>query len=138
VTRETSIKAYHEALASGLISERRAQCLKIVAEHGPITSNEAFNILKAELGRSFRFDSNTRARFTELRQQDVIYERQTRPCLITGKTVIEWEMTLRRPKPYVKPETEIEKLKREIKVLKRELAACRRRLPQTELDLGDG
>lgn len=139
--RETSIKAYHEALASGLISKRRGQCLKIVAEHGPITSNEAFNILKDELGRNFRFDSNTRARFTELRQQDVVYERQERECRITGKTVIEWEMTLRRPKPYVKPETQMEKLKLEIKRLKTELTKLRAHIRkitgQTDLDLGD-
>lgn len=127
MTRETSIRAYKEIVASGLVSKRRRQILFIVANYGPITANEAFDILKEKLGDTFKFDSNSHARFTELREQDLIYERCTRPCKVTGRTVIEWEMTLRKPTPYVKKETATEKLKRENRLLKEEIATLKKK-----------
>ncbi len=90
MTHETSMAAYEHAVASGLVTRRRAELLKIVAEHGPITASEAFNILKARIGPPFNFDSNTNARFTELRGLGVIVEAGTRPCNITGRTAIVW------------------------------------------------
>ena len=41
--------------------------------------------------------SQSRARFTELRELGVIYEKGVRKCRITGKNVIEWDLTNRLP-----------------------------------------
>ena len=41
--------------------------------------------------------SQSRARFTELRELGVIYEVRNRKCTITGMNVIEWDLTDRLP-----------------------------------------
>ena len=37
------------------------------------------------------------SRFTELRDLGVIYEKDVRPCKVTGRNVIEWDLTDRLP-----------------------------------------
>ena len=39
----------------------------------------------------------SRARFTELRELGVIYEKGERKCNITGRNVIEWDLTDKLP-----------------------------------------
>ena len=97
MTRETSILAFEQAKASGLVGRRHLQLLHIVAVHGPMTANEAFNVLKDQMGSDFRFDSNTRARFTEMRDLGVIEEAPARECKITGRECIVWKLTGRAP-----------------------------------------
>jgi len=41
--------------------------------------------------------SQSRARFTELRELGVIYEKGEKQCSITGRNVIEWDLTDRLP-----------------------------------------
>lgn len=94
--RETSIKAYHEAVESGLIGERQERFLSIVARYGPLTSMEATRQAKIEDG-SVGLIPNTRARFTELSQMGVIAEVGKRKCRVTGRTVTVWDMSGRAP-----------------------------------------
>jgi hypothetical protein len=103
MTRQTSIEAYNKIKENGLLSRRRWEVYDILFRLGPLTANETFNILKQEKYLNLSFDSNTRARFTELRELGVIMETQTRPCSITGMNVIEWDVTKELPKKIVKP-----------------------------------
>lgn len=54
----------------------------------PCTSSEAIRNAKTTFG-VFGVSS----RFTELRDLGVIYEKQIRKCKITGRKVIEWDLT---------------------------------------------
>ena len=124
MTRETSMAAYETARASGLVGLRQLQVLRIVALHGPMTANEAFNVLSAELGKEFRFDSNTRARFTELRDLNLLQEDGRRQCTITGRACISWKLTGMAPAktpPRVTPRQRIKQLEEQIRTLQREI-----------------
>lgn len=95
MTRQTSIDAYREAIKSGLVGRKQAHALRIISEHGPMTSNEVFNVMRREAedkGDTFNFDSNTRARMTELREAGLIYETGTVRDPFTNRTVIQWEI----------------------------------------------
>ena len=98
MNRETSIKAYREALASGLISNRRAEILKVIAEHGPITSMEVFKIIDdANPEKLVKVGRYNRGRFSELRDMGVIAEVGVRKDKITGFEVTVYDMTGRLP-----------------------------------------
>lgn len=124
MSRETSIAAFGRAKESGLVGRRQLQVLHIVALHGPMTANEAFNKLREELGKEFRFDSNTRARFTELRDMDLLQESGTRPCSITGRDCILWDLTgraARKPPAKKTARQRIRELEEQVKALQREI-----------------
>lgn len=104
MTRETSIEAYYAIRDSGLLSRRRFEIYEILALHGPLTANQAFQHLERNRAGKFRFDSNTRARLTELREFGVITEIGTQKCSVSGMNTILWEITGRLPvKPAKKP-----------------------------------
>ena len=93
-TRQTSIDCYNEIKSEGLLSRRRMQVYEAIYNSAPCTSAEAMtNILKMN-GDVL---SQSRARFTELREQGVIYERGIRECKLTGRKAIEWDLTDRLP-----------------------------------------
>ncbi len=122
MTRKTSIDAYHEVLESGLVGRRQKQVYEILYRLGPLTANQTWELLSKELGGGFRFDSNTRARFTELREIGIIEEIGTTIDPITKKTVILWDVTdqnpVERPKKKSKDQI-IKELKIENAELKR-------------------
>lgn len=93
-TRQTSIDCYNQIKANGLLSKRRLEVYEAILKNAPCTSSEAMagnlngtNVL-----------SQSRARFTELRKLGVIYERGYRKCKITGRNVIEWDLTDKVPR----------------------------------------
>jgi hypothetical protein len=90
--RETSVRAFYDAIAAGVITTRRDQVFAGLAELGSATANETFEHVKTQRREDLRYDSNTRARFTELRDLGLIREVGARPCRITGKTCITWEI----------------------------------------------
>jgi hypothetical protein len=93
MTRQTSIDCYHQIKSSGLLSAKRLEVLESIVRISPCTTTEAMRFVS---NNSVGFGS----RFTELRDAGVIYERQQRKCKITGRTVIEWDLTGNMP---VKP-----------------------------------
>ena len=110
-TRQTSIESYKYLVDNKIIGKRQAEVYKVLLDHGPLTCNETFNILKTKVSREFSFDSNTHARFTELRDMDLIEELGTRKDSFTGRNVILWGVTNRPPKKIKKSiEDEIKKL----------------------------
>lgn len=95
MTRQTSIEAYNTIKENGLLSARRWQVYKTVYENGPITSAEAFQIMNQ--GSPMRNITQSRARFTELRDMGVFTEVGKRICSVTGMTVILWDCTKNLP-----------------------------------------
>lgn len=94
--RQTSIEAYRSACEDGILSLRRAELYRVVWQHGPMTSAEAYVILIRAVFRTTAI-TQSRARFTELRDMGLFYEVRTRACTITGRTVIEWDVTSKLP-----------------------------------------
>lgn len=89
-TRQTSIDCYNEIKAEGLLSTRRLEVYEAIFKNAPCTTNEA---LKDVHSGSHGVGSRT----SELRDAGVIYEKSVRPCRITGRNVIEWDLTDRLP-----------------------------------------
>lgn len=91
-TRQTSIDCYNQIRANGLLSKRRFEVYEALLSSAPCTSSEAIRNAKTTFG-VFGVSS----RFTELRDLGVIYEVRTRECKVTGRNVIEWDLTDRLP-----------------------------------------
>jgi hypothetical protein len=88
--RQTSIECYNQIKQEGLLSKRRLEIYEAILKNAPCTTNEA---LKDVHSGSHGVGSRT----TELRDAGVIYEKDVRPCRVTGRNVIEWDLTDRLP-----------------------------------------
>jgi len=91
-TRQTSIDCYNEIRANGLLPKRRLETFEAIFKSAPCTRQEAL-----EHTNPLNPLSLSAARFTELRRLGVIYEKSVRPCKVTGRNVIEWDLTDRLP-----------------------------------------
>ena len=96
-TRQTSIDCYNEIKANGLLSKRRLEVYGALYTSAPCTSSEAIRNAKTTFG-VFGVSS----RFTELRDLGVIYEKGIKKCSVTGRNVIEWDLTDRLPIKFKK------------------------------------
>ena len=92
-TRQTSIDCYNEIKEQGLLSNMRFKVYEAILKKAPCTSGEAFATMTTKENQI----SQSRARFTELRNLGVIYEKGEKQCSITGRNVIEWDLTDRLP-----------------------------------------
>ena len=88
-TRKTSIECFSKIKQEGLLSKRRLQVYESIFNYAPCTASEVFN--------DKNLKTNQSGRFTELRDLGVIYEKGERLCRITGRNVIEWDLTDRLP-----------------------------------------
>ncbi len=88
-TRQTSIDCYRQIKSEGLLSKRRLQVYESIFNYAPCTASEVFN--------DKNLKTNQSGRFTELRDLGVIYEKGERLCKVTGRNVIEWDLTDRLP-----------------------------------------
>lgn len=93
-TRQTSIDCYNEIKENKLLSKKRFEVFEAILKTAPCTSGEAFATMTTKENQI----SQSRARFTELRELGVIYEKDVRKCRITNRNVIEWDLTGRLPK----------------------------------------
>ena len=92
-TRQTSIDCYNKIKEQGLLSNMRFKVYEAILKKAPCTSGEAFATMTTKENQI----SQSRARFTELRELGVIYEKGEKQCTITGRNVIEWDLTDRLP-----------------------------------------
>jgi hypothetical protein len=92
-TRQTSIDCYNQIKSEGLLSKMRLKVYEAILRKAPCTSGEAFATMTTKENQI----SQSRARFTELRELGVIYEVRNRKCTITGMNVIEWDLTDKLP-----------------------------------------
>ena len=91
--RQTSIDCYNKIKSEGLLSKMRLKVYEAILRKAPCTSGEAFATMTTKENQI----SQSRARFTELRELGVIYEVRNRKCTITSMNVIEWDLTDRLP-----------------------------------------
>ena len=91
--RQTSIDCYNKIKEEGLLSKMRLKVYEAILRKAPCTSGEAFATMTTKENQI----SQSRARFTELRELGVIYEVRNRKCTITSMNVIEWDLTDRLP-----------------------------------------
>ena len=87
-TRNTSIEAYNEVIP--FLSKKRKEIYDVLFNLGPMTSAEVFRHLNAR--NPVANITQSRARFTELREMGAILELGTKPCNVTGVTVILWDV----------------------------------------------
>ncbi len=133
MTRKTSIEAYNAVLHSGMVGNRHKEIYRIIYAHGPMTANECFNMLAKGLGDDFRFDSNTRSRLTELRERGLLQELGTRPCTVTKRKCILWDVTDECPSKLEPKKTKdqiIQELQKQIDTLKADRDRLLGKLPQ--------
>ena len=95
--RETSIKAYEEIKASGLLSDARFFVYDTVFHNGPITAGECFlKMQEANTGHTV-VKGSVCARLTELRDLGCVAEVGKKICQLTGKTAMLWQVTKNLP-----------------------------------------
>mgnify|MGYP003627372896 FL=1 len=90
--RQTSIDCYNEIKNSGLLSKRRFETFEAIMKIAPCTASEVQHSINYNNG-----GRDCMKRISELRDRGVIYEKDVRPCKVTGKNVIEWDLTDRLP-----------------------------------------
>ena len=99
--RQTSIEAYRQIEAEGLLTSLRFECYKILYKHGPATACELITHTKeTEPHRSYSYLDSIAKRLSELREQGVARELGKRHCKITGRVAIEWDVTDALPVEY--------------------------------------
>ena len=114
-TRQTSIDCYNEIKANGLLSKKRLEVYEAILKNAPCTSGESFATMTTKENQI----TQSRARFTELRELGVIYEKGVRKCKITGRNVIEWDLTNRLPSNFKnKKKTKKQKINNVINLLR--------------------
>lgn len=91
MTRSSSIEAYNYIKETGALGRKREQVYGVLFLHGPLTSGEAYQYLNRT--QSDGALTQSRARFTELRDMGFIKEVGKRACSVTGRVVIEWDVT---------------------------------------------
>lgn len=106
--RSTSIEVYKQIAENGLLSAKRWEVYATVYNHGPMTSAEAFS--KINEGNAIKNISQSRARFTELREMGLLKELGQKICSITNNNVILWDVTDSLPTKLEKPVTKTETL----------------------------
>lgn len=89
--RDTSIGAYHQLKDSGDLAKRQWEVYDLLWDYGPGTSAEIFEHTIGDKQR--RTLTQSRARFTELRDMGVIQELGTVECKISGRRAILWDVT---------------------------------------------
>jgi len=113
--RQTSIDCYNKIKSEGLLSKMRLKVYEAILKNAPCTSGEAFATMTTKENQI----SQSRARFTELRELGVIYEVRNRKCTITGMNVIEWDLTDKIPNKFKKNnKTKKEKINEALKSLR--------------------
>lgn len=125
--RKTSIDAFKQIKDEGLLPEKQFKVYEILHQFGPMTAQEAW-VKYREVHRTKQRDGIT-PRFSELKMMGVIGEKGKRPCGVTGRSAIEWDVSGRLPK---KP-TQVQIVKKRIRVLEEKLIQAKRELKQIYL-----
>lgn len=93
--RTTSLEVYHQIKQEGLLSKMRWLVYEDVFQNGPCTSAQSFKrIIGSNGSRSL---TQSRARFTELRDMGAFKELGTTRCPVTGRKAILWDVTSKAP-----------------------------------------
>jgi hypothetical protein len=103
VTRQTSIESYNKIREGGLLGNLQFAVYEALYLYGPLTEGEVW---ARHLGHSER--PNVTPRFAELERLGVLRVVDKRPCGLTGRLCMVWDVTDRLPielAPEPKPVT---------------------------------
>lgn len=93
--RDTSIEAYRQIEAEGLLSRRRWQVYEILYHYGPLTAGE---IARHAIDKGIEVKEQTiTPRMAELRERKVVKEVGVKVCSTTGRNCIAWDVTASLP-----------------------------------------
>jgi hypothetical protein len=92
VTRKTSIEAYNQIKANGLLSALQFSIYAKLFDCGPMTQGELWNTYFQHMQRH-----SVAPRFAELKDRGVVMEVGERPCRVTGVSALVWDVTDRLP-----------------------------------------
>lgn len=91
MTRQTSIDAYREIMASGRLAHLEETVYAAIFANGPATIKEVCCSLPHIP------DTSLSPTFARLERRDAIFTEKKRPCRITGNMAHEWDLTYRMP-----------------------------------------
>lgn len=123
MVRQTSLDAYQQITKNNLLSKMRYAAYDLLYRHGPATANE---LIKEATKESESYENkrtihrSLHKRLTELVQRGVATETQERECRITGRRVIEFDVTANLPKEPPKKKTKLQLARQHIKELERQ------------------
>lgn len=92
-TRTTSINCYNQIKAEGLLSKLRLETLNAMLYSSPCTAGE----LQSYIDQNQIQVKHAWKLLSQLRDLGVIYEKSERKCKVTGRLVIEWDLTDKLP-----------------------------------------
>lgn len=91
--RQTSIDCYNQIKSEGLLSKLRLMTYNAMLYSAPCTAVELQGFIeKNSIGVKHAWKL-----LSQLRDLGVVYEKRERLCSITGRNVIEWDLTDRLP-----------------------------------------
>jgi len=131
MVRQTSIEAYNQIREEGLLSDLRLVVYEYLYRNGPATAGELMQKYRNQRpDATVTMTMNMVRRLSELQELGVVYEVMRRPCEVTGRNCIVWDVTSGIP---IEPEKKkskdqiIAEQSRTIAQLRVELDECRRR-----------
>lgn len=96
--RQTSIDCFNQIKAEGLLSKLRLKTLNAMLYSAPCTAGE----LQSYIDKNGIKVKHAWKLLSQLRDFGVVYEKTERKCNVTGRVVIEWDLTDKLP---IKPST---------------------------------
>ncbi len=91
--RVTSKEAYEDIKSSGRLNEMQLEVLAGMFTHGPATGVE----LTAKMKTPAQVSLSYHKRLSELERMGAVYVVRRRPCSVTGRRAIEWDVTAGLP-----------------------------------------
>lgn len=89
MTRETSIEAFRQIEAEGLLTKLKLRVLRLLVENGPLTAREAYTLEMKKTGKHIH--DNFHQRFSELQRLGVVDCLPKRICRSSGRNAFEWK-----------------------------------------------
>lgn len=121
--RETSLKAYREAVESGLLSKQRDKVFFWMCQFTPCTVNELIQHVGELHKPLFRTPDKINRYPSILKRMNLVKDEGKRNCKVTGKECVVWDLTHK-------------KIQKEVKLKKIEtMSSLRRRIKQLEKEL---
>ena len=99
--RQTSINCYNQIKSEGLLSKLRLKAYNAMLYSAPCTAGE----LQEYIEKNHIQVKHSWKLLPQLRDLGVVYEKRERPCSVTGRIVIEWDLTDELPSSKKAPST---------------------------------
>jgi hypothetical protein len=131
LTRQTSIEAYRQIQAEGLLSAGRFRVYETLFSFGPLTQSEVWERIEKAAGHPVS-KQNVTPLFAELLDRGVIATAGERPCRVTGRNCLLWDVTPNLPVEPPAKVSEVERLQKENKALERDVVLLKDRIVELE------